>query len=114
MNVGTYSVYDYQHKIIVSPGAKIDNLLDFMEEEKMLDPFLLWLGWFTDKGEKEVEEEDKKEEEGDQRREPEDGDGSKQDVLDYEESFEKELEEQLGEEGFNGDSLIPNMPEGHN
>ena len=30
----------------------------------MLDPFLLWLGWFTDKGEKEVEEEDKKEEEG--------------------------------------------------
>ena len=103
-----------QHKIIVSPGAKIDNLLDFMEEEKMLDPFLQWLGWFTDKGEKEEEEEDKKEEDGDQRREPEDGDGSKQDVLDYEESFEKELEEQLGEEGFNGDSLITNMPEGHN
>ena len=34
-------------------------MLDFMEEEKMLDPFLQWLGWFTDKGEKEIEEDSK-------------------------------------------------------
>merc|ERR550519_3303613 len=62
-----------RHARMREHGAKIDNLLDFMEEEKMLDPFLQWLGWFTDKGEKEEEEEDKKEEDGDQRREPEDG-----------------------------------------
>ena len=26
----------------------MDGLLDFMDEEKILDPFLQWLGWFTD------------------------------------------------------------------
>merc|ERR1711962_1013506 len=29
-------------------GDDVDNLLDFMDEEKVLDPFLSWLGWFTD------------------------------------------------------------------
>merc|ERR1719494_220015 len=29
-------------------GDDVDNLLDFMDEEKILDPFLSWLGWFTD------------------------------------------------------------------
>ena len=29
-------------------GEDVDNLLDFMDEEKILDPFLSWLGWFTD------------------------------------------------------------------
>ena len=33
---------------MVSPGTDIDNLLDYMDEEKILDPFLQWLGWFTD------------------------------------------------------------------
>merc|ERR1711962_151629 len=31
-------------------GDDVDNLLDFMDEEKILDPFLSWLGWFTDMG----------------------------------------------------------------
>ena len=26
----------------------MDGLLDFMDEENILDPFLQWLGWFTD------------------------------------------------------------------
>jgi len=29
-------------------GDNMDGLLDFMDEEKILDPFLQWLGWFTD------------------------------------------------------------------
>merc|ERR1719153_1029708 len=29
-------------------GDDMDGLLDFMDEEKILDPFLQWLGWFTD------------------------------------------------------------------
>merc|ERR1719173_138229 len=29
-------------------GDNMDGLLDFMDEENILDPFLQWLGWFTD------------------------------------------------------------------
>ena len=29
-------------------GDDMDGVLDFMDEEKILDPFLQWLGWFTD------------------------------------------------------------------
>merc|ERR1712121_480075 len=29
-------------------GDDMDGLLNFMDEEKILDPFLQWLGWFTD------------------------------------------------------------------
>ena len=28
-------------------GDDMDGLLNFMDEEKVLDPFLSWLGWFT-------------------------------------------------------------------
>merc|ERR1711971_1424294 len=39
-------------------GDNMDGLLDFMDEEKILDPFLQWLSWFTDMVlEKEQEEE---------------------------------------------------------
>ena len=37
----------------------MDGMLDFMEEESILDPFVQWLGWFADKGEEEAEEEEK-------------------------------------------------------
>ena len=33
----------------------MDGMLDFMEEESILDPFVQWLGGFADKGEEEVE-----------------------------------------------------------
>ena len=36
-------------------GDDMDGMLDFMEEENILDPFVQWLGWFADKGEEEVE-----------------------------------------------------------
>lgn len=29
-------------------GDDMDGLLNFMDEEKILDPFLSWLAWFTD------------------------------------------------------------------
>merc|ERR1712114_127142 len=42
-------------------GDDMDGLLNFMDEEKVLDPFLYWLGWFTnlviDKEEGKAEEE---------------------------------------------------------
>ena len=36
-------------------GDDMDGMLDFMEEESILDPFVQWLGWFADKGEEEAE-----------------------------------------------------------
>ena len=36
-------------------GDDMDGMLDFMEEESILDPFVQWLGGFADKGEEEVE-----------------------------------------------------------
>ena len=36
----------------------MDGLLDFMDEEKILDPFLQWLGWFTDMVVEKAEEAD--------------------------------------------------------
>ena len=49
-------------------GDDMDGLLNFMDEEKILDPFLSWLAWFTDlvvdkeegKSEEEAEPEDVK------------------------------------------------------
>ena len=42
-------------------GDDMDGLLNFMDEEKILDPFLSWLAWFTnlvvDKEEGKSEEE---------------------------------------------------------
>merc|ERR550517_855213 len=47
-----------RHARMQEHGADIDELLDFMDEEKILDPFLQWLSWFTDMVlEKEQEEE---------------------------------------------------------
>merc|ERR1711970_452176 len=37
-----------RHARMQEHGTDIDNLLDYMDEEKILDPFLKWLGWFTD------------------------------------------------------------------
>merc|ERR1712172_191055 len=47
-----------RHARMQEHGADIDELLDFMDDEKILDPFLQWLSWFTDMVlEKEQEEE---------------------------------------------------------
>ena len=42
----------------------MDGLLNFMDEEKILDPFLSWLGWFTNLvvGEEEGKSEEESEE----------------------------------------------------
>merc|ERR1711936_995997 len=37
-----------RHARMQEHGTDIDNLLNYMDEEKILDPFLQWLGWFTD------------------------------------------------------------------
>merc|ERR1711970_1385224 len=54
-----------RHARMQEHGTDIDNLLDYMDEEKILDPFLQWLGWFTDMVlESEEEGEDQEQEDG--------------------------------------------------
>merc|ERR1711872_768479 len=37
-----------RHARMMEHGTNIDDLLDYINKEKILDPFLQWLGWFTD------------------------------------------------------------------
>merc|ERR1712055_524370 len=55
-----------RHARMQEPGVDIDEILDYMDEENILDPFLQWLGWFTDMVlEKEDEEKENKSNESD-------------------------------------------------
>merc|ERR1712013_565142 len=74
-------------------GDDVDNLLDFMDEEKILDPFLSWLGWFTDKIlEKDAEEtSDKSDESGEETEYDEQ-------ELEQEQSMEEAIKEIVKEE----------------
>merc|ERR1712168_1624838 len=38
-----------RHARMAEHGTGIDELLDLINKDKLLDPFLKWLGWFTDK-----------------------------------------------------------------
>merc|ERR1712212_760110 len=56
-----------RHARMQEHGVDIDEILDYMDEENILDPFLQWLGWFTDMVlEKEDEERDNKSNESDE------------------------------------------------
>merc|ERR1711934_1236835 len=56
-----------RHARMQEHGTDIDNLLDYMDEEKILDPFLQWLGWFTDmvlESEEEGDDQDQEQKDG--------------------------------------------------
>merc|ERR1711872_292673 len=100
-------------------GDNMDGLLDFMDEEKILDPFLQWLGWFTDMVlEKEDEERDNKSNESDESMPIESDEYTESDestesdeleeydetaleleVLEKEESMEESIKKMVEEEG---------------
>merc|ERR1712058_14876 len=37
-----------RHARMQEHGLKIDDILDYIDEQKILDPFLQWLAWFSD------------------------------------------------------------------
>merc|ERR1712013_346473 len=79
-------------------GDDVDNLLDFMDEEKILDPFLSWLGWFTDKIlEKDAEETSDKSDESGEETEYDEQE-LEQKVLEKEQSMEEAIKEIVKEE----------------
>merc|ERR1719494_1591697 len=79
-------------------GDDVDNLLDFMDEEKILDPFLNWLGWFTDKIlEKDAEETSDKSDESGEETEYDEQE-LEQKVLEKEQSMEEAIKEIVKEE----------------
>merc|ERR1711990_390570 len=91
-----------RHARMQEHGTDIDNLLDYMDEEKILDPFLQWLGWFTDsilegeeQGEDQVQEE--KDDESDDVTES-DEKVLELDVLEKEESMEETIKNMEEEE----------------
>merc|ERR1711934_791349 len=89
-----------RHARMQEHGTDIDNLLDYMDEEKILDPFLQWLGWFTDMVlESEEEGEDQAQEEKDDESD------------DVTESDEKVLELEVLEKEESMEETIKNMEE---
>merc|ERR1712013_417382 len=94
-------------------GDDVDNLLDFMDEEKILDPFLSWLGWFTDKIlEKDAEETSDKSDESGEETEYDEQE-LEQKVLEKED--EKDLPEKEGLEEVTEVAVAwPGDPKGYN
>merc|ERR1711990_916577 len=89
-----------RHARMQEHGTDIDNLLDYMDEEKILDPFLKWLGWVTDtilEGEEQGE---------DQAQEKEHDESD-----DVTESDEKVLELEVLEKEESMEETIKNMEE---
>jgi len=89
-----------RHARMQEHGTDIDNLLNYMDEEKILDPFLQWLGWFTDtilEGEEQGE---------DQAQEEKDDESD-----DVTESDEKVLELEVLEKEESMEETIKNMEE---
>merc|ERR1719370_2544517 len=82
-----------RHARMQEHGADIDELLDFMDKEKILDPFLKWLGWFTDKIlEKDAEETGDKSDESGEETEYDEQE-LEQKVLEKEQSMEEAIKE---------------------
>merc|ERR1712212_857280 len=107
-----------RHARMQEHGVDIDEILDYMDEENILDPFLQWLGWFTDMVlEKEDEEKDNKSNESDESMPIESDEYTESDestesdeleeydetaleleVLEKEESLEESLEDEIYDE----------------
>merc|ERR1712212_565911 len=90
-----------QHARMQEHGVDIDEILDYMDEENILDPFLQWLGWFTDMVlEKEDEEKDNKSNESDESMPIESDETALElEVLEKEESMEESIKKMVEEEG---------------
>merc|ERR1711934_275134 len=91
-----------RHARMQEHGTDIDNLLDYMDEEKILDPFLQWLGWFTDTI---LEGEEQGEDQAQEEKDDESDDVTESDekvleleVLEKEESMEKTIKNMEEEE----------------
>merc|ERR1711990_1438401 len=84
-----------RHARMQEHGTNIDNLLNYMDEEKILDPFLQWLGWFTDSI---LESDDQ-------------GEDQVQDAKEHDESDEKVLELEVLEKEESMEETIKNMEE---
>merc|ERR1719357_83710 len=79
-------------------GTGIDELLDLINKDKLLDPFLKWLGWFTDKIlEKDAEETGDKSDESGEETEYDEQE-LEQKVLEKEQSMEEAIKEIVKEE----------------
>merc|ERR1712179_890853 len=89
-----------RHARMQEHGTDIDNLLDYMDEEKILDPFLQWLGWFTDMVlESEEEGEDQEQKDGKSGEITESDENSLElEILEKEESMEETMKKMEEEE----------------
>merc|ERR1712105_463437 len=93
-----------RHARMQEHGPKIDEILDYIDKEKILDPFLQWLAWFSDMiltNEESMEESIKKmEEEEDHAAIPQEDDEKafEEEVLKKEESLENRLKEEISKE----------------
>merc|ERR1712212_1400952 len=90
-----------RHARMQEHGTDIDNLLNYMDEEKILDPFLQWLGWFTDSI---LESDDQGEDQVQDAKEHDESD-------DVTESDEKVLELEVLEKEESMEETIKNMEE---
>merc|ERR1712212_1011210 len=96
-----------RHARMQEHGVDIDEILDYMDEENILDPFLQWLGWFTDMVlEKEDGEKDDKSNESmpiesaeSDELEEYDETALELEVLEKEESMEESIKKMVEEEG---------------
>merc|ERR1712013_316822 len=87
-----------RHARMAEHGTGIDELLDLINKDKLLDPFLKWLGWFTDKIlEKDAEETSDKSDESGEETEYDEQE-LEQKVLEKEAALEESLEEEIVEE----------------
>merc|ERR1719153_1136299 len=86
------------HARMAEHGTGIDELLDLINKDKLLDPFLKWLGWVTDKIlEKDAEETSDKSDESGEITEYDEQE-LKQKVLEKEQSMEEAIKEIVKEE----------------
>merc|ERR1719153_1271461 len=86
------------HARMAEHGTGIDELLDLINKDKLLDPFLKWLGWVTDKIlEKDAEETSDKFDESGEITEYDEQE-LKQKVLEKEQSMEEAIKEIVKEE----------------
>merc|ERR1712212_773607 len=105
-----------RHARMQEHGVDIDEILDYMDEENILDPFLQWLGWFTDMvlekedGEKDDESDESMPIESDEYTESDESTESDEleeydetalelEVLEKEESMEESIKKMVEEEG---------------
>merc|ERR1712055_1248025 len=87
-----------RHARMQKHGTNIDNLLDYMDEEKILDPFLQWLGWFTDMILESEEQDPDQEEKDDDSDDEYDEKSVELEVLEKEESMEETMKKMEEEE----------------